>query len=218
MLSTSPGLPQLQVGIGWSSASRPSVKIWTCPSSPAMPAAPRTTWPASITPPPRPVPTMAETEESHRRIGTEVDLVGIQGSGIAIVVVDDRQADARLQRAAHVEAPPGGLREVRGAPGADDAVGACRAGRIQPDRRDTRRDRCRSRGARGPSSRPSPRWRPPAPRRPGSGSRTSDPPGSGPMRRAPWRCSWWPPLSMPTTTRSAFHATHRSLRDSGCVV
>jgi hypothetical protein len=28
-----------------------------------MPAAPRTTWPASITPPPRPVPTMADTDD-----------------------------------------------------------------------------------------------------------------------------------------------------------
>ncbi len=71
----------------------------------------------------------------HRRIRSEVDLVRIQGGGVAVVVVDDRQPDARLQRAPHVEAPPGGLREVRGTPGADDAHGACRPGRVQPDRR-----------------------------------------------------------------------------------
>ena len=37
--------------------------IWTWPSSPAMPAAPLTIRPLSTTPPPSPVPTMAETEE-----------------------------------------------------------------------------------------------------------------------------------------------------------
>ena len=128
---------------------------------------------------------------SQRRIGSEVDVVGIQGGGVAVVVVDDRQADARLQRAPHVVAPPGRLREVGGALDADDALRAGRPGRVQPDRCDALRTRCRSRSARGPSSRPWPRWRHPAPRRPGSGSRTCDPPGTGPMRRARSRCSWW---------------------------
>ena len=63
-LSTSPALPQAQVGIGWSSARIPSSAIRTCPSSPACPDAPRTTRPASITPPPSPVPTMAAIDDA----------------------------------------------------------------------------------------------------------------------------------------------------------
>jgi hypothetical protein len=37
--------------------------MWTWPSSPAIPAAPLMIRPPSTTPPPSPVPTMAETEE-----------------------------------------------------------------------------------------------------------------------------------------------------------
>jgi hypothetical protein len=62
-LSASPTNPQLQTGTGWPSASRPCMGIWTWPSSPAMPAAPLITRPLSTTPPPRPVPTIAEMEE-----------------------------------------------------------------------------------------------------------------------------------------------------------
>ncbi len=63
MLSASPGRPQLQVGIGWSGASSPSIGSQICPSSPAIPAAPRMTCPDSITPPPSPVPTMTDTDD-----------------------------------------------------------------------------------------------------------------------------------------------------------
>ncbi len=42
-LSTSPAFPQLHIGVGWSGSSSPSIGICTCPSSPAIPAAPRTT-------------------------------------------------------------------------------------------------------------------------------------------------------------------------------
>ena len=63
MLSASPTKPQLHTGSGWPSASRPCMGIWTWPNSPAIPAAPRTIRPLSTTPPPSPVPTMAETEE-----------------------------------------------------------------------------------------------------------------------------------------------------------
>ena len=41
----------------------PAVGIGMWPNSPAMPAAPRTTWPRSTTPPPRPVPMIADTED-----------------------------------------------------------------------------------------------------------------------------------------------------------
>jgi hypothetical protein len=70
------------------------------------------------------------------RIGSEVDVVGIQGSGIAVVVVDHRKADARLQRAPHVEAPPRPLGEVRRATDADDALRAGRTWGVQADRGD----------------------------------------------------------------------------------
>ena len=62
-LSRSPNAPQLQRGRGWPATSRPSIGMWTWPSSPAMPEAPRTIAPFSITPPPSPVPTIAEIEE-----------------------------------------------------------------------------------------------------------------------------------------------------------
>ena len=63
MLSTSPSKPQLHCGTGWPSSSTPCSGICTWPSSPAMPAAPLTTLPLSTTPPPRPVPTIAATDE-----------------------------------------------------------------------------------------------------------------------------------------------------------
>ena len=62
-LSTSPEFPQLQSGSGWPSASSPVIGIGMWPSSPAIPAAPRTTFPDSTTPPPSPVPTIADTDE-----------------------------------------------------------------------------------------------------------------------------------------------------------
>ena len=62
-LSKSAANPQLHRGTGWPGTSRPSIGIWTWPSSPAIPAAPRTTRPASMTPPPSPVPTIADTDE-----------------------------------------------------------------------------------------------------------------------------------------------------------
>ena len=62
-LSTSPSKPQLHTGTGWPSSSTPCSGICTWPSSPAMPAAPRTTRPLSTTPPPSPVPTIADTDD-----------------------------------------------------------------------------------------------------------------------------------------------------------
>src|SRR6266700_3470137 len=59
-LSPSPGNPQLHKGVGCPSASSPSIGTWMCPNSPAIPAAPRTTLPLSITPPPGPI------DEIHR--------------------------------------------------------------------------------------------------------------------------------------------------------
>src|SRR6266545_853758 len=62
-LSASAWNPQLHSGTGCPSASRPSIRMCTWPSSPAIPATPCTTRPASMIPPPRPVPTIAETDE-----------------------------------------------------------------------------------------------------------------------------------------------------------
>lgn len=63
MLSASPTKPQAQVGSGWPGASSPVSGMCTCPNSPAIPAAPVTTRPFSTTPPPSPVPTIADTED-----------------------------------------------------------------------------------------------------------------------------------------------------------
>ena len=68
-LSASPLNPQLQRGKGWPSSSSPCIGMCTCPSSPAIPAAPLMIRPLSITPPPRPVPTIAETDERSPAIG-----------------------------------------------------------------------------------------------------------------------------------------------------
>ena len=43
-------------------SSSPCSGMWTWPSSPAKPEAPLITWPFSMTPPPKPVPMIAETE------------------------------------------------------------------------------------------------------------------------------------------------------------
>ena len=62
-----------------------------------MPAAPRTICPRSTTPPPRPVPTIAATEERLQRGVAEEVLVGVEGGGVAVVVVEHGQRQARLR-------------------------------------------------------------------------------------------------------------------------
>ena len=138
MLSTSPGMPQLQVGIGW---SRPGGRPAGSGRGRARrPCRPRPGRPGRPRPPRRP----ARCRRSPRPtiaggVGAEVDVVGVQRGGVGVVVVDDRQADAGLERAPDVEAAPRGLREVRRALGRDHAVGAGRARRVEPDRPDRRR-------------------------------------------------------------------------------
>ena len=60
-----------------------------------------------------------------------MDVVGVEGGGVAVVVVHDRQAEPVGERAAEVEAPPFRLGEVRGALGGDHSVGAGRTGSVQ---------------------------------------------------------------------------------------
>ncbi|GAA3451324.1 hypothetical protein GCM10018962_31570 [Dactylosporangium matsuzakiense] len=76
-------------------------------------------------------------DRGDRRLGVggraEVHVVGVEGGRVAVVVVDDGQAQASLQGAPEVEAPPGRLGEVRRALGGDDAVGAGRAGGVEAD-------------------------------------------------------------------------------------
>ena len=61
-LSASPSKPQLQCGRGCPGSRRPCIGMCTWPSSPAKPAAPLMTCPFSMTPPPRPVPMIAEID------------------------------------------------------------------------------------------------------------------------------------------------------------
>ena len=46
------------------------------------------------------------------RDGAEVAVVGVQGGGVAVVVVDDRQPELVLERGTHVEAVPLRVGEV----------------------------------------------------------------------------------------------------------
>ena len=75
------------------------------------------------------------------RLSPEEHVVGIKSRRIAVIVVDDRNTETRLERRADIEAVPGRLGEVRRAFGADDAVGARRPWRAEPD--GPYRSRCR---------------------------------------------------------------------------
>ena len=74
----------------------------------------------------------------HRRAmgcrETEVRVVRVHRSGIAVVGVHDRQTEALLECAAHVETPPLGHREVGGTLRRDDAVGRGRTRRVEAHR------------------------------------------------------------------------------------
>ena len=52
--------------------------------------------PASITPPPRPVPTIAETDERSDASSPKCRSMGVQGSSVAVVVVDHRKLQTFL--------------------------------------------------------------------------------------------------------------------------
>ena len=62
-LSASPSKPQLQCGTGWPSAEQAVHRDVDVAELAGHAGRAADTWPASITPPPRPVPTMAETDE-----------------------------------------------------------------------------------------------------------------------------------------------------------
>ena len=76
-------------------------------------------------------------DQRHRRapvrVRAEVRVVGVQRRGVGVVVVDHRQADPGLDRAADVEAAPAGVGEVDRAAERDDPVRAGRPGRVQAD-------------------------------------------------------------------------------------
>jgi len=61
-------------------------------------------------------------------------VVSVKGGGVAVVVVDDRDAEAPLERAPDVEPVPAGVAEVGRAPGGEHPRGTRRARRVQPDR------------------------------------------------------------------------------------
>ena len=60
-------------------------------------------------------------------------VVRVQRGGVAVVVVDDGQAEALLEAAAEVVVAPAGVGEVRGPARRDDALGARRARRVEAD-------------------------------------------------------------------------------------
>ena len=87
-LSASPLKPQLQRGSGWSSEQQAVHRNVHMPqltghASCALLDDPR---PDSITPPPRPVPTIAATDERLARNGAEVAVVGVERGGVAVLL------------------------------------------------------------------------------------------------------------------------------------
>ena len=69
----------------------------------------------------------------RRPILAEMGVMGVEGGRVAVVVVDDRNAQTTLERAADVEAVPGWLREIRGAFRGDHSIGAGRPGGPEAD-------------------------------------------------------------------------------------
>ena len=55
--------PHAHTGTGWSASTIPAAGMWTWPSSPPIPDAPVMIRPSWMTPPPRPVPTIADTDD-----------------------------------------------------------------------------------------------------------------------------------------------------------
>ena len=74
------------------------------PSSPPNPFRPFTTAPSTITPPPRPVPTIAEIDVAGS--DAEDREVPPQRAGVAVVQIGDRLPELVRQRVADVEAGP----------------------------------------------------------------------------------------------------------------
>lgn len=111
-LSASPRKPQLHRGIGWSSASSPDMGMCTWPSSPAIPDAPLTTCPASMTPPAQTSPDDCCDGRVLTARRPEMHVVGIKRSRVAVVVVDDGQLQPVFYCAADVEATPCRVGEV----------------------------------------------------------------------------------------------------------
>ena len=72
---------------------------------------------------------------TSRRLVAEVPLVGVQGRGVAVVVVDHREVQSFLDGVADVEAPPLGGGKVGGPASRDHAIGAGRPRRVEPDAR-----------------------------------------------------------------------------------
>ena len=97
-----------------------------------MPAAPFTTRPDSITPPPK----TRTDDRGHRRMigrgGRAVpDEVCVERRRVPVVVVDDREAEPSLESRTDVEPAPLRLTEVRGTAGGDHPVRARRTRRVQ---------------------------------------------------------------------------------------
>ena len=191
MLSASPAKPQLHCGSGWPRLEQAVHRDVHVAELAGEAGGALDHLPFSITPPPRPVPMIAEIEARCGASGAEELVVRVERRGVAVVVVDDGQPQALLERAAEVEVAPARVGEVRGAARRDHARRrsrgrACRArptrtrSRAMPVRASTSSNathegRERDLGAFLHAAR---------------ASRSAPRPGSVPRRRARWRCSW----------------------------
>ena len=72
----------------------------------------------------------------------EVDVVGVQRRGVAVVAVHHGDAEPEFECLADVESPPLREGEVRRTPRRDHAIGRGRSGRVEAHRADVGADRC----------------------------------------------------------------------------
>ena len=205
-LSASPSKPQLHCGIGWPSASRPCMGMWTWPSSPANPG-------RALHDPAALDDAAAEAgaddrgdRRAPRGVRAEAGVVGVERRGVAVVVVDDGQPEPRLQGAAEIEAAPARVGEVRRALRRDDAVGAgrARACRAPPRARARAASPCAAGCRRRPAARASTAISGPSVTRLGVSTMPSTrEPLAGSRTVALFLL---PPLSRPTTTQESIRA------------
>ena len=133
-LSASPSKPQLQCGSGWpwlEEAVHRDVHVAELAGEPrrALDDLPRLDDAAA-----EPGADDRGDRRALRRQRPEELVVRVERGRVAVVVVDDGEPQALLEGAAEVEAAPARVGEVRGPARRDDAVGARRARRVEPDR------------------------------------------------------------------------------------
>ena len=121
-----------QTGVRPSMPSMLWCGIRTWPSSPPNPRRPRTTLPSTITPPPRPVPTIAENG-SLGSARAEQNKMSPERARIAIVEIEHGPGKQALEALANIETAPVRMDKIGRPPLAENAGRARRSGRVETD-------------------------------------------------------------------------------------